>query len=71
MPYCIVSRNAHPDDNHEVHHLSTGCNYMPSVGNRVDLGVHDTCHGVVNRAILLGYARVNGCFWCANKCHIT
>ena len=26
MPYFIVNRNAHPNDNHEVHHLATGYN---------------------------------------------
>lgn len=71
MPYFIVNRNAQPNGDHEVHNLTTGCNYMPSVENRVDLGAHDTCHGAVNRAISLGYTRVNGCFWCANECHTT
>ena len=72
MPYFIVNRNAQPiSGDNEVHNLITGCAYMPLVENRVDLGSHDNCRGAVTHAMILGYAKANGCFWCANGCHTT
>lgn len=69
MPTFIVNRNAQANGDHEVHNTTTGCSYMPELGNQVPLGYHADCRGAVAEAKRLGWSRANGCYWCANACH--
>ena len=71
MPNYIVNSNAQTNGDHEVHVIPqqhNSCSY-PAPANRVDLGYSATCHGAVAKARAMGYARANGCYWCANDCH--
>ena len=68
MPNFIVNKSAQSNGDHEVHNTTSGCNYMPAVSNRKDLGWHSDCHGAVREAKKT-YARSNGCYYCCNACH--
>lgn len=72
MPRFIVNSNAQPNGDHEVHDTSAGCSFMPLPENRIDVGIHSSCHGAVvfARHVLPG-ARVNGCYYCCKACHTT
>lgn len=70
MPAFIVNSNPQPNGDHEVHNTSTGCIYMPSPSNQIDLGFLPTCQSAVADAKRRwpGH-RINGCYYCANACH--
>ncbi len=68
MPQYTVNMNAQANGDHEVHNLTTGCNFMPNAANRIDLGAHADCHGAVTRAKAY-YPQSNGCYYCCNACH--
>lgn len=67
MAYYCVNKNAQSNGDHEVHKV--GCSWYPEEKNRISLGDHDTCQTAVLKAILLGYSRANGCYFCSNECH--
>ena len=62
-----VNKNAQSNVDHEVH--AEECSYLPAVANRDYLGYYSDCSSAVTEAKAKGYSRVNGCYWCANKCH--
>lgn len=71
MPRYYVNKNAQTNDNYEneVHRTDElNCLRPAAQHNRVDLGLHDTCHTAVTKAKNLGY-KANGCYYCANACH--
>ncbi|WAC22434.1 hypothetical protein [Blastomonas sp. SL216] len=68
MPTYIVNKQVQTNGDHEVHNTTTGCIYMPSIANQLDLGYHDNCHGAVTKAKLT-YSQSNGCFYCCPACH--
>ncbi|WP_313329527.1 hypothetical protein [Comamonas sp.] len=72
MARFILNKNQQANGDFEVHNKTTGCSYMPSPENQVDLGEHISCHG----AVLLAKqnwptARINGCYYCCRSCHTT
>lgn len=70
MPIFIINKNAQSNGDHEVHNSTTGCSHMPNPENRIDLGVHASCHSAVLTAKSKWPGdRVNGCFYCSNACH--
>jgi len=70
MPNFIVNSNAQSNGDHEVHNTTTGCSYMPSAANQIDLGYHVTCQSAVTEAKRRWpLQRINGCYYCANPCH--
>jgi hypothetical protein len=66
MPNYHVNKNAQSNGDHEVH--ESGCAHSPDVANRLQLGVHATCHGAVQEAKKT-YSKSNGCYYCCNACH--
>jgi len=68
MPYFIVNKNAQPNGDHEVHNATTDCDWMPSMGNQLDLGDHTDCRGAVEEAKGT-YPQSNGCRYCCPACH--
>lgn len=68
--YCVNKNAQATSRDHEVHNVSSGCNFMPAESNRIDLGPHDSCRGAVQAAKKY-YNDVNGCFFCATDCHTT
>lgn len=72
MPNFIVNRNAQSNGDNEVHEFpSSRCSsrFYPLPQNQVPLGWHSSCVGAVSHAKGLGFARANGCYYCANACH--
>ncbi|MBL0729438.1 hypothetical protein [Piscinibacter sp. HJYY11] len=70
MPNFIINKNAQPNGDHEVHNTTTGCTYMPSPENRIDLGTHWSCQEAVTTAkSRWPQSRINGCYYCCNACH--
>lgn len=63
--YC-VNKNAQANGDHEVH--APGCSHMPAAENRIDLGLHTSCHGAVIKA-RHHFRQVDGCYHCSPKCH--
>lgn len=51
---------------HEVH--QDGCTYLPGPDDRTFLGKHGECHDAVEAARQI-QRNVDGCFYCATKCH--
>ena len=71
MPNYIVNSNAQANGDNEVHvtpKQHNSCTY-PAAANQVSLGYHATCVGAVAEAKAKGYAKANGCFYCAKECH--
>ncbi|MCT4631282.1 MAG: hypothetical protein N4A76_00930 [Firmicutes bacterium] len=66
--FYYVNTNAQNTGEHEVH--AEGCNHMPSISNREYLGYFDSCKDALREARNKGYDKVDGCFYCANECHI-
>ena len=66
MPYYYVNKNAQAGGEHEVH--TTGCQHLPHEGNRVYLGIFQTC-GPAKAEARKHYSNVDGCFYCCNPCH--
>jgi len=73
MPSYIVNRNAQFNSgDHEVHvspQSSCRSPQYPEPHNQEFLGVFPTCHDAVREAKRRGYAKANGCYYCANPCH--
>lgn len=69
MPNYIVNRNAQPNGDYEVHDEASVRGCLPDRANRVSLGYFASCTGAVAAARRQGYARANGCYYCANSCH--
>lgn len=65
--YC-VNRNAQANGDHEVHNLTTGCNFLPDIANQKSLGEHSSCQSAVREAKQT-YPQSNGCYYCCNACH--
>ena len=66
MSAYYVNKIAQSNGDHEVH--ESGCNYLPSINNRIDLGNHYSCESAVQTAIIY-FSQVNGCYWCSRRCH--
>lgn len=66
MKKYYVNKNAQANGDHEVH--TDGCDYLPEVYNRIDLGNHTNCVTAVVKA-KEHYAKSNGCYYCCNACH--
>ena len=65
-----VNHNAQDNGDHEVH--KDGCNYLPGITNRIDLGLFQSCGPAVAKAkSLYPLWKINGCYWCALACHTT
>ena len=72
MPNYIVNKNAQSNGDHEVHvtpRSSCPSPDYPLPQNRVDLGLHATCHEAVQEAKRQGYTLADGCFHCSLPCH--
>lgn len=70
MEHFIVNDNSQANGDHEVHNVSTGCPHMPNPENQIDLGWHVNCHGAVTEAKRrFPNHRINGCYYCAERCH--
>jgi len=63
-----VNKNQQSNGDHEVH--TTGCRYMPLEHNRISLGIFTRCDHAVSKASE-HYKKVNGCYYCCNRCHTT
>lgn len=70
MPRFVINKNSQANGDHEVHNTSTGCAYIPSALNQIDLGTHTGCQGAVLEAKQRWpQSRINGCFYCCRTCH--
>ena len=68
MAIYYVNKNAQSNGDHEVH--KSGCEYMPSIENRLYLGDFINCHEAVREA-KKHYSQSNGCYYCSYECHTT
>jgi len=66
MAQYYVNRVAQINGDHEVH--TSTCVYLPSLQNRVDLGMHAGCASAVTQA-KRHFRQSNGCRWCSPVCH--
>ncbi|WP_440067097.1 hypothetical protein [Tenacibaculum discolor] len=66
MPKYYVNNTAQPNGDHEVH--KEGCNWLPFVLSKKDLGYHSSCHSAVLKAKEY-YAKADGCKRCSEECH--
>ena len=67
MAFYCVNKNAQSNGDHEVHKV--GCSRYPDAENRVSLGDHAHCATAVHKAVQLGYATADGCYYCSRDCH--
>jgi len=66
MDNYYVNKNAQSNGDHEVH---TGtCFYLPSIENRLYLGLFSSCADAVKEAKKT-YPQSNGCYYCSKACH--
>lgn len=71
MPNYCVNRQPQPGSgDHEVHDLGTTKGCLPDWANRLELGFHASCSDAVAMAGHY-YSDVDGCYYCANSCHMT
>lgn len=68
MPEYCVSKNPQDNGDHEVHDVTAGMWCLPIALNRHSLGQFPSCQPAVEAA-KERYRRVNGCRWCAFRCH--
>ena len=68
MKTYYVNKQAQANGDHEVHHED--CPYLPSIANRLKLGLFNSCHDAVKEAKRT-YPRSNGCYYCSKECHTT
>lgn len=61
-----VNKQAQANGDHEVH--KEGCGWMPSEGNKKELGEYHSCESAVAEA-KKSYEQVNGCYYCCYACH--
>jgi len=61
-----VNRVAQPNRDHEVH--VEGCQWMPDIHNRIELGQFNNCVEAVQAAKKYFY-QTNGCYTCCRPCH--
>ena len=66
MAHYYVNKNAQPNGDHEVHR--EGCAFLPSLMNRLYLGMYGSCGPAVEEARRY-YRQANGCFFCSRPCH--
>lgn len=67
-PYYInLDTSTNPNNDHEVH--VEGCVWMPSISNRKYLGYFNNGNEAVQKAIQLGYYKVDGCATCCPEAH--
>ncbi len=66
MGVYYVNQRAQSNGDHEVH--KNDCDYLPSEGNRLFLGIFDNCDDAVKQA-KIHYKQSNGCFYCSRECH--
>ncbi len=66
MDHYYVNKNAQPNGDHEVH--TSNCNYLPSLDNRLYLGIFSNCADAVKEA-KKSYSQSNGCYYCSRACH--
>ena len=64
--YVNKNSTGNPNYNHEVH--KDGCQWMPSVENRIYLGYFSSCSEALTEA-RKHYANVDGCVTCCSACH--
>ena len=71
MPnYCVRTVAQPGSGDHEVHDLASQYGCLPHPSNQRNLGWHADCASAVRAARSI-YSDVNGCFYCANRCHTT
>jgi len=68
QPLFYVCNEISPTGEHVVHR--DVCPFEAGAGDRDDLGRFENCHMAVLTAFVRGYSSVNGCYYCANKCHV-
>ena len=68
MKKFYVNTQAQSNGDHEVH--DDNCKYLPNAQNRKYLGEFYSCHAAVAEA-KKDYSKANGCYFCANSCHIS
>ena len=66
MQYFYVNKHAQLNGEHEVH--TSSCSFLPSVENRISLGMFNTCAEALSAARKY-YSNVDGCFYCCSQCH--
>lgn len=66
MKQYYVNKNAQSNGDHEVHNVD--CKYLPSIENRIYLGVFSNCKPAVVEAKKT-YTKSNGCKTCCPDCH--
>lgn len=66
IDFYYVNKIAQPTGEHEVHTLS--CRYLPSVENRIYLGLFANGKEAVREAKKY-YSNVDGCFFCSPEAH--
>lgn len=64
--YVNKQTNGNPNYNHEVH--TEYCRYLPSIENRVYLGIFASCSEAVKKARMV-YPNSDGCAICCPQCH--
>lgn len=64
--YITADSSNNPNNNHEVH--TSGCQWLPSEGNRGYLGSFNTCIEAI-KAAKNKYSKVDGCAICCPECH--
>lgn len=66
MKKYYVNRNPQVNGDHEVH--DEYCRYLPTVSNRMYLGLFYSCRGAVIEAKKT-YSNADGCKTCSPECH--
>ena len=66
MANYYVNKQDQTNGDHEVH--KEGCNFMPSIANRMHLGNFSNCHDAVREAKKY-YRQSNGCYYCSRECN--
>jgi hypothetical protein len=68
MHYYVNDRaQSYPEDGeHEVH--TGNCSFLPKTENRTYLGIFTDCKEAIVEAKKI-YKKVDGCYYCCEKCH--
>lgn len=65
--YLNKKTDTNPGNNNEIH--VEGCKRMPSIENRVYLGVFNNGVEAKNYAKSIGYSKADGCYLCSPEAH--
>jgi len=66
MDHYYVNKNAQSNGDHEVH--TANCFYLPTIENRLYLGMFSSCGDAVKEAKKT-YSKADGCYYCCRECN--